>query len=56
MTTKDIAIIEGESRIVGISDPQKTLDEAIRAAKALTGVLSQKKNPVIMNGEQYLEN
>jgi len=36
-------------------DPNAVLDAAINAAKALSRVVSQKKKPVIMNGEQYLE-
>ena len=35
--------------------PEAVLENAMVAAKALTRVLSLKKNPVIMNGEQYLE-
>ena len=41
---------------VGIFLPPDTiLENARTAAKALVSVVSQKKNPVIMNGEQYLE-
>jgi len=40
---------------VGIFDPDAQLEMAIRAAKALGRVLAQKKKPVIINGEQYLE-
>ncbi len=35
--------------------PERVLEEARRAAKALEDVLKNKKKPVIMNGEQYLE-
>lgn len=35
--------------------PEQVLDEAKRAAKALADVVKNKKKPVIMNGEQYLE-
>ncbi len=35
--------------------PEIVLEEARRAAKALGDVVSKKKKPVIMNGEQYLE-
>ena len=35
--------------------PQRVLDEARLAAAALQDVISKKKKPVIMNGEQYLE-
>ena len=41
---------------VGITlAPETVLENAKTAAKALVTVLSQKKKPVIMNGEQYLE-
>lgn len=36
-------------------DPQKIMDEAMRAAKVLKDVISRKPNPVKFNGEQYLE-
>lgn len=36
-------------------DPAKVLADAKRACTALMEVVSQKKKPVIMNGEQYLE-
>lgn len=36
-------------------DPKKVLAEATLAAKALKDVISKKRNPVIFNGEQYLE-
>jgi hypothetical protein len=35
--------------------PEQVLEEAKRAAKALADVVKNKKKPVIMNGEQYLE-
>lgn len=35
--------------------PQQVLDEAKLAAVALQDVISKKKRPVVMNGEQYLE-
>jgi hypothetical protein len=38
-----------------VRDPTQVLENAKVAAKALVTVLSQKKHPVIMNGEQYLE-
>src|SRR5258708_4129252 len=37
------------------TDPNRVLADAHRAAKALSDVVSKKKNPVMMNGEQYLE-
>ncbi len=40
---------------VGVFDPEGQLEMAVRAAKALATVIAQKKKPVIINGEQYLE-
>jgi len=48
-------ISEVGSGQVGIFNPDAQLDMAIMAAKALGRVISQKKKPVIINGEQYLE-
>lgn len=53
MPDTDLTIIPGND--VGIIKPDQVLDVAIAAAKALTRVVSQKKKPVIINGEQYLE-
>lgn len=36
-------------------DPGKVINQATEAAQALQRVLDQKKNPVMMNGERYLE-
>ena len=36
-------------------EPALVLEEAKKAAKALSDVISSKKKPVIINGEQYLE-
>lgn len=36
-------------------NPIEVLEDAKKAAQALTTVISQKKKPVMMNGEQYLE-
>lgn len=56
MTTKELATIEkGELVASALMDPAKVLEQAQRAAKALVAVVSGKKHPVIMNGEQYLE-
>ncbi len=41
--------------MVIVRDPNIVLAEAKKAAKALMTVVSQKKKPVIINGEQYLE-
>lgn len=35
--------------------PQQVLDEALKAAKALQSVITQKSKPVLFNGEQYIE-
>ena len=53
MTTEIVKVDQGN--LIGIPDPQGMLDVAITAAKALANVVSQKKDPVMMNGEQYLE-
>ncbi len=53
--------MEGELTTVQQKDvglalaPELVLENARTAAKALQDVISHKKNPVIMNGEQYLE-
>ena len=47
-------VITKEDVGIGLA-PQLILEDARIAAKALADVLSKKKNPVIMNGEQYLE-
>ncbi len=36
-------------------DPYLMLEGAVRAAKALQSIIRQKRNPVIINNEQYLE-
>lgn len=38
-----------------VFDPQRDIDQATVAAKALMSVMKQKPKKVIMNGEQYLE-
>ena len=53
MEGKELTTMTGGQ--VGIYDPDAQLDMAIRAAKALSRVIAQKKKPVIINGEQYLE-
>jgi len=53
MTTE---IIETEAQEISIiRAPEKVLEEAGRAAKALKDVVSKKARPVIINSEQYLE-
>ncbi len=44
-----------EGELVPYAPPQAVIDSAVEAAKALTRVVSQKKKPVILNDEQYLE-
>lgn len=47
---------DGPPRELSVSrEPAIVLEEAHRAAAALSDVVKKKKNPVIMNGEQYLE-
>jgi len=41
------------SRLEG--DPEKVLEFAAKAAKALVTIIQSKKKPVVINGEQYLE-
>ena len=53
MEGKELTTIGGGQ--VGIFDPDAQLEMAIRAAKALSNVIAQKRKPVIINGEQYLE-
>ena len=49
-------MIEGTPHEITVQrDPQMVLAEARKAAQALMDVVSQKNNPVIMNGERYLE-
>ncbi len=40
---------------IGIFNPEAQIEMAIKASKALAKVIAQKKKPVIINGEQYLE-
>jgi hypothetical protein len=47
--------IQGQMTPDLVRDPTEVLANAQVAAKALVTVISQKKHPVIMNGEQYLE-
>ena len=50
-----IEVPSNQSGMVVARDPIVVLAEAKNAAKALMTVVSQKKKPVIINGEQYLE-
>ena len=51
----ELTVIEPRTDISMSRAPEVILDEAKRASKALVDVLKNKKKPVIMNGEQYLE-
>lgn len=47
--------VQGNADISVMRDPNVVLAEARKAAQALMDVVSQKKRPVIINKEQYLE-
>src|SRR3990167_8665236 len=51
----EIAEVSETMGSLTIREPAAVLAEAKKAAQALMTVVSQKKKPVIMNGEQYLE-
>ena len=51
--TQELSI--GQAGVGIFLPPEIVLENARTAAKALVSVVSQKKKPVIMNGEQYLE-
>ena len=52
--SEEVAVYEKHD--IGIvRDPELVLSEAQKAAKALGDVISRKKKPFILNGEQYLE-
>jgi hypothetical protein len=51
----DTVTYEGQQDLIIARPPDVVLDEAMKAAKALKGVVQQKPKPVMMNGEQYLE-
>ncbi len=55
MENKEIATVPDSGKAVGIPDPAGVLAVAVNAAKVLTQVVCQKKHPVMMAGEQYLE-
>ena len=51
-----VDLIETSRNDIAIArNPQEILAEAKKAAEALMSVVSQKKNPVKFNGQQYLE-
>ena len=51
----EMTVYDANQDVVVARPPEIVLDEAKKAAKALADVVSGKKKPVIMNGEQYLE-
>jgi len=51
----EITVYDANQDMALTRAPEVVLAEAQRAAKALSDVVSRKKKPVIMNGEQYLE-
>jgi len=51
----EMTVYDVNQDIVISRPPEAVLSEAQRAAKSLADVVSNKKKPVIMNGEQYLE-
>ena len=52
----ELAVMEGVSGDIEVRrEPAIVLAEAKKAAMALKDVISKKANPVMMNGEQYLE-
>lgn len=56
MSTTGLAVHYGdETGLAQWRDPETVLAEAQRSAEALGRVIALKKNPVIFNGEQYLE-
>lgn len=56
-TTSDESLIVAASAAIAVRrDPREILAEAHNAAAALKEVLDSKKDPVMMNGERYLEN
>jgi hypothetical protein len=52
---ENLTVYETEKDLTVARPPDVVLKEAMQAAKALGDVVSKKKKPVIMNGEQYLE-
>lgn len=53
--TEALAVYEANQDVAIYRAPEIILAEAQKAAKALADVVSKKKKPVMMNGEQYLE-
>lgn len=53
--TNEMTVYDANQDMTVYRPPEIVLAEAQKAAKALADVVSKKKKPVIMNGEQYLE-
>ena len=52
----ELAVLQGQVVDIAVyRAPEVVLDEARKAAVALQDVISKKKDPVMMNGQQYLE-
>jgi len=54
-TKEIIKTPEIQELVPSLIDPEKQVEFATRAARALTSIISKKAKKVIMNGEQYLE-
>ncbi len=53
---EELSILQGQAADIAIyRPPEIVLDEARKAAVALQAVIAGKKDPVMMNGQQYLE-
>lgn len=53
--SSEMTVYDVQADMVVTRPPDQVLEEAKKAASALADVVSKKKKPVIMNGEQYLE-
>jgi hypothetical protein len=53
--TEALTVYEANQDVAIYRAPEVVLAEAQKAAKSLADVVSKKKKPVMMNGEQYLE-
>ena len=51
----EMTVYDANQDVAVYRPPEVVLAEAQKAAKALADVVSRKKKPVVMNGEQYLE-
>ena len=53
--TEQTGIERIEPGTIQLIDPEVEIGFAVKCAKALTGVISQKKHKVVINGQQYIE-